>query len=1618
MKWPLSWLQRPWWMHQVITPESCAANIYMTLWLGAQPNAEHVRRALAILAARHPLCRARMGIEDGRPVQVLAPPRDGQLEELAIITSPAATETACVAALRQHAERPFDLALDPPWRGVLMHAAPGSYLMVSAHHAVMDGHSSEVIRRELAELYMDLEQCREPALPPLAADYGEYVRLETAWMDGSEGQAARAYLLARLAEAREPLDLPRDVYGPRAPPAPSPGRRVELELPPDFARAVRQLGRRVRAPASLAYIAAWLCLLERYAQCDEAVLGLSVDCRPLPSHKAVVGNFVNFVPLCVRHARRDSALDLLSRVRAAVAELSPHRRFPQAALESEHGPLGDTPAHVPYQVGISTHASPLHSDVRQLFDLVDFGQTGAWLPWMLDIDESKRGTRLLFQYTSDACTTAFATDLLANYSALLEHMVADPGVAVAKLHLASSDAALGNRLAGRIEPRAEDPLTHEAVLAQAQRTPDRIALTCERESITYGELARRVERTATALRAAGLARGALVSVLVERSVDMVVALLAVWRVGAAYLPLDPDDPDERREFILADAHAHAMITRAGGQLQIAVSDATAAPPRGDGSTAYVIYTSGSTGKPKGVEVLHQGVGNFMTSMRDEPGVTESDVLVAITTVAFDIAALELFLPLLVGARVVIAARDVAVDGRRLAKLIEETEATVMQATPSSWRMLLAGGFRGRPKFRALCGGEPLTPDLASELLAREFEVWNLYGPTETTIWSTAERITDAAPPISVGRPIRATAAYVLDAFMEPLPFGVAGELHLGGAGLARGYLGRPELTDQRFVGNPFAPGERLYKTGDLARLLRDGRFEVLGRSDDQVKIRGFRVELGEVEASLREHPGVLDAAAIAESDPAGGKSLTAFIVPRSASLEVTELRAFMRGRVGSYMVPTRLLKIAALPRTANGKLDRKALTRAAATNQASERPAEPTRTRRPASPGDQTADGTEARLAELWRALLHVAKVESQQTFFELGGHSLLVLQLVAKIHEAFAVDLPVRAVFESPGLGELALAIDRARQDAPMGAASPSTFASKIDAAPAPGDGEPAGERAPLSFAQTRLWLVQSRSLSDTSYNMPGAVRIDGPLDAALLERCLNALVGRHAVLRTKIVSERGEPVALVLPARPVSLTHVSLSGREAELEDVLIGASRLPFALDREPLLRATLVRLDATHHVFLLVLHHAVADDWSVAVLFRELVTLYEGGGERALAALPPLAWQYQDFARWQRERLAPAAASSAVQAWLAALARARPLAELAAPPGVPFVGGRQSVWLTRAQRDALLAVGRSADATLFMVLLAAYVTAVGRLANADAPCIGVPVSERRRPELQHLVGCFINTVVFAVERASHPTFATLLAAVRLEWLAILSRSEVPFDWVVRAVSQQRGEAAVLFNVLFAFQNSPLEVFDAAGLHFAIERFKQPTAKYDLSLAVEDRDEGLLLVIEYNAAALDATRIAEFIASLRDLLDRVARDGDAVQGEHVSAPDPRKTGEPATRPHVAALPFVAPRDALERTVAQAWREAFAAVDPSTASRALSVHDHFFALGGHSLLAMQVVERLVERGYAGLRVTDLFAYPTIGELAIRLRQEAPGGPTEPEQRARAQRTAVARLRKTRSKP
>jgi amino acid adenylation domain-containing protein/non-ribosomal peptide synthase protein (TIGR01720 family) len=1003
------------------------------------------------------------------------------------------------------------------------------------------------------------------------------------------------------------------------------------------------------------------------------------------------------------------------------------------------------------------------------------------------------------------------------------------------------------------------------------------------EHLSFGELCRRSSLLASRLRGLGVGAEVVVGIWAERRLELLVGLVAILEAGGAYLPLDPSLPSRRVAELLSDAGAPVVLVPESGGPElpsaglVKVSLAAASRPsaaRGEPSAgpssaasapsglspAYLIYTSGSTGRPKGVLVSHRAIVNRLVWMQEAFGLGPEGRVLQKTSLGFDVSVWELFWPLLYGGQLVLARPGGHRESGYLARAIERLGITTVHFVPSVLRVFVEEEGRYPSLRQVIASGEALPADLRDRWSSRHAApLFNLFGPTEAAVEVTWERCVAGAPRVTIGRPISNLRIDLLDRRLRPAPIGVSGELYIGGVGLARGYHGRPGLTAERFLPDPFAgrwgrpPGSRMYRSGDRARYLADGRIDFQGRLDFQLKLRGVRIEPGEIEAVLGSHPGIRDSVVVARAAGAGGEPrLVAYLVPSDPAPEVAELSDHLRSRLPSALVPTAYVMLESLPLTTSGKVDRRALPEPGDGGLAREA-YQPPRT------------AVEEALAGLWSELLGVSRVGVRDDFFALGGHSLLATRLCSRLHRLLGVELPLRWVFERPRLEELASVVEASRRGGRSSQLPPL--------GPAPATAEPV-----LSFAQERLWFLHQLESEDPSYNIPAAFRLEGRLDPEALRGALDRLAARQAVLRTSFGSRDGKAVTQVAAAVSVALPWIDLerlpaSLREAEAQRLVAAESVRPFDLAAAPLLRATLVRLGRREHLLIFVLHHIVGDGWSVGVIRRELAALYRRLAVGGDVELPPLPVRYADFAHWQREWLRGEVLDRQLEHWRRRL-EGVPVLELPTDRPRPAVqswnGAVESRLLPAELQRRAVELGRTSGTTLFMTLLAVLAVLLERTTGQEDVAVGTPVANRPHGELEGLIGFFVNTLVLRLDLGGEPPFAELLARVRETALDAYDHQDLPFEKLVDELRPERSLSRTpLFQVMFTVAEGLRQPPELVGLEATPVELGEEPAKFDLAPSVEPRDDGLLFHLGYATDLFDRTTVRRLLGHYETLL-----------------------------------------------------------------------------------------------------------------------------------------------------
>ncbi|MDU9403114.1 amino acid adenylation domain-containing protein [Pseudomonas sp. zfem004] len=1478
---PMSFAQQRLWFLAQMEGGNQAYNVPLALGLRGPLDADALEAALRRIVERHETLRSRFVPCDDSAEVIIAATVGGDWFQREM-----SSHDALAAKLREEASAPFDLAHGPLLRARLLRlGAEHHVLALTVHHIVADGWSLGVLTQELRALYPTFCQGLADPLPPLPIQYGDYAVWQRRWLAGEQLQRQADYWRQALDGAPTLLKLPSD--RPRPERQDFAGANLPLQLDPRLAAGLRTLAQRHGVTLYMALLGAWAALLARLAGQAEVVIGCPVAGRGRAELEALAGLFVNTLAIRIDTGAAPTAQALLEQVRNRVLEAQAHQDLPFEQVVEIVRPARSL-AHTPlFQATLNwqaTHGPALELQGLQLEAVAQAGQV-AKFDLTLNLGEHGEALAGSLEYATALFDESTARRYLGYFERLLWAMVGNDQATLSHIDLIGDEErhTLLHTLNAtqRHYPREQSvQLLFEQCVA---RHPLALAAVHGELSLSYGELNARANRLAHYLIAEGVVPGACVAILLPRSLQLLVAQLAVLKCAAVYVPLDVHAPVERQAFMVEDCQATALLTLADTAAdfpvrridldQLALDSQPAHDPglpRDAGASAYVMYTSGTTGMPKGVCVTHRGIVRLVMANGYADFTTQDRVAFA-SNPAFDASTLEVWGALLNGGQVRVIDHPTLVDPQRFAVALVEEGISVLFLTTALFnqyvqllpealaglRILISGGERAEPAaFRALLDRAPT------------LRLVNGYGPTETTTFAVTCEVRELAAnatQVPIGQPIGNTQVYVLDALQQLVPRGVVGELYIGGDGVALGYLNRPALTAERFVEDPFSQraGARLYRTGDLVRWQADGQLECLGRNDDQVKIRGFRIELGEIQQQLAQCPGIGDVIVMAVPAEQGPLRLVAWFTRLDAALQASDLRSYLRGRLPEYMVPAAFVALQRMPLSNNGKVERKALPQ----------------------PGPQDFAGAayeapqgqqEQLLAQLWCDLLQVERVGRDDRFFELGGHSLLAMRMLAQIRQRQGLELALADLFADDRLAAVAASL----------ASHPAQVMPDIQPSLRVGP-------LPLSFAQQRLWFLAQMAPGSAAYHIPIGLRLRGTLDAVALERALRRLVERHESLRSHFVGLDGEP-QVVLATEAFSLATVKVPGLDEQVLAALVEqeASR-PFVLHRDLPIRGRLLHLAADHHVLLLTLHHLVADGWSLGVLVRELDELYQAfsqGRDDPLAALPV---QYLDYALWQRRTLGGDTLQRQAHYWAAQLAGApTPISlpwDRPRPEHQDHAGDSVALCLDPRLSVELKALCRSHGVTPYMLFMAAWAVLLTRLAGQDEVVIGSPLANRRQAEVDGLIGMFVNSIAVRVQTSGAPNVASLLAQVKATVLAAQAHQDLPFEQVVEALRPQRSLAHTpVYQVSLDWEGSPQrQALQLGALAVTALGSQARIAKFDLSLSMGEGVEGFAGGIVYATALFDRATIERYAGYLEQLLWTFVEGAQAIPA-HTGLPD----------------------------------------------------------------------------------------------------------------------------------
>ena len=1429
--------------------QEAAYNMPRPLLLEGELDRQSIDGVYRELIRRHQALRTGFEIAAGEPVQRI-------WEEVDFKIQYRDSYGSTTDSILRDFVRAFDLSRPPLFRVGLFRTGERRHILAfDIHHIISDGLTTGIIIEEFIRLY------RGESLQPLRIQYRDYAVWQHRTRQSGVRRQQEEYWLRQFAGDIPVLNLTTDY--PRPPLQRFDGATLEIEVEDGLISRLQQLARRHEATLFMVLLSAYFSLLHRYTGCEDIVVGSPIAGRPHDDLAGVVGIFINTLALRSHPFPQQSYRELLTAVKENAFQAFENQDYPfeelvekiEARRNLDRNPLFDT-----LFIMQNIDQPPLRLEGLTIVPC-DFDSGVSRFDLTLIALQTEEGFCFSLEYSTHLFGEDTMRRLASHFVNILKQVAEDPGVKLGRLDMLTEAEKRQlildfNRTVG---PFPEGRTVHELFTHQVKKTPDAAAAVGgapAQAALTYAELQRRAARSADRLKGAGMGGGSIVGLMVRRSPEMLTALLGILETGAACLPLDPDFPAQRVRYMLKDSGAAVVITTEGLEIS---NPLWRGVPEGRGVLAYVIYTSGSTGKPKGVAVSHDNVVNFITAMGEKIDFSAGKTILALTTVSFDIFVLETLLPLTRGLKVVVADEEQQRDPERLGRVIQHTGVDMLQVTPSRLRLILQDkeSKQWLPGLTELIiGGEALPPELFQQIRGLCPRVYNVYGPSETTVWSTLKDLSDEqGDHITIGKPLLNTSIFILDRNGSLLPLGAAGELCIGGSGVAAGYLNNPELTAERFV-NSIIPsfhhsiipqfkrsGSTLYRTGDLCRFLPEGEIDFLGRLDHQVKIRGFRIETGEIESHLTAHPGIEEAVVVA-SEIEADTLLCAYIVPQTSRTSRTnqtsplKLRQYLSRTLPDTMIPAFFVSLEAIPLTANGKIDRRALPEPGL--QAG-RPLTPPRNRR------------EAKLAEVWEEVLsgHDRSIGIDDNFFELGGHSLKAALILGRLQQAFAVNMPLAEMFKRPTIREMAGYIAAAGEDRPGIVPTEQR------------------EYYAASFHQKRLWILHALGSGGTAFHMTQQLRLPRAIEADLIEKVLYRLMERHESLRTGFIEIDDEPVQWVRQAKEVRLPF-----RVADVSSSV----EAPFDLTAAPLWRAELIRLAPDHCELIFTVHHIVCDAWSLEILRQDFFAGYEGYRKIAAVQMPAVPWQYRDFSSWHNRRIDdPARRQESHRFWQEALAGDLPVLELpmALPEGRDHpgaVGYRCRVAKDTADRLKRLAAAN--HTTLAVVMLAGYIILLSQLSGREDILCALVSAGRDDGSLHRTVGCFIQSLLLRVQLDAEEGFYDFLRRLANRTAAVIGHQDYPLELVLDELHMAYPPVGAAFNMLnIPTQGVPPEQ-SAEDFDPHIET-PVPDAKFDVELYIKEYPEWIEIFWSFRRAMFDDEAIVTIAAAYIDLLDELSEE-----------------------------------------------------------------------------------------------------------------------------------------------
>lgn len=1487
---PLSFAQLRMWLLDSLEPGSPVYNIPVAARLRGPLDLRAMERSVNEIIRRHEVLRTRFAISNGEPVQVIDSELILSLTVIDLVDLPESERQDNGTRLAvEEAREPFDLSQGPLLRIKLLRFAEEDHVfLLTMHHIISDGWSLGVFLEEFAALYEAFANARASPLSELPIQYADFAYWQREWLQGKTLENLLSYWKQQLSGDLPVLNLPSDYQRPAI--KTYKGDTFPIRLSEGLGSELDALSKRENVTLFMTLLSAFDILLWRYTRQQDLLVGTPISGRNKEGVEGLIGCFINTLVIRLDLSAKPSFRELVRRTRDVCSAAYAHQDLPFERLVDELEIERSLSRNPLFQVmfELQTEITPALRLADQSITFMDIERNTSKFDLTLNLVQST-SNRLngYIEFSTDLFEVATIERFARHFETLLEAIAKDQTQDISQLPILT-EAELNQLLYEWNDAPSEsrdDLCIHHLFEAQVERTPDSIAAVFENESLTYRELDRRANQLAGYLRQLGVVEEARVGICLERSLEMLVAMLGTLKAGGAYVPLDPSYPADRLEFMLEDSKASVLLTQqrliqilperrpetvcldTDWRLVAQFADDRFRAATTSENLVYVLYTSGSTGRPKGVAVEHRQLLNYVEAVKERLGLEAVRSFALVSTFAADLGNTVIFPSLVTGGCLHVISEEIVSDADEMYEYFHRHSIDCLKIVPShlaSLRSFSNSQEQVLPRKLLVLGGEASQSRWVEQLQTynQDCTVFNHYGPTEATVGALTYRLERALPDhiltLPLGRPLANMQVYILDDSLQPVPIGVPGEILIGGAGVARGYFNSPDLTAERFIPHPFGSnlGARLYKTGDLARYLPDGNIEFLGRKDEQVKIRGFRIEPGEIEKALRQHTAVREAVVLAIGEPNYDKRIVSYVVvDREAEVGATELRSFLNGKLPDYMLPSGFVFLDSIPLTSNGKVDRRSLPAPDFGSMASDQGAQA-----PRNPVEEV-------IANVWAQVLGLERVGIRDDFFELGGNSLLATQVVSRLRAALQVGLPLRRLFESPTIAELADFIKRER-----------TKESHLQAPPIKRTSR--DKTLPLSYSQWRMWFINQMMPNMPIYNVAVALRLSGPLDAAILEKSINEIVRRHEVLRTTFPQIDNQPVQLIAPALTLSMPVIDLADLENSEKEKLVKemtdeAAGRPFDLIEGPMLRIKLLSLGRQEHVLLLAIHHIACDDWSVGIFNRELSEIYKSLSDGLPPSLPELEVQYADFACWQQQWLSGDVLEAEIKYWKDRLGDTPPVLELPTdhprPAVQSFRGATITFELDPSLSDAIKAMGLQQGNTLFMTLLAAFAVLLHRYSRQERITIGVPIANRNYRDTEELIGFFTNILVLLMDLSGNPSYKEMLSRVREVTLDAYDHQDMPFEKLVEAFQIKRDRSrAPLRQVAFAYEQASPEELNLPGVSASRLPIEGTTSRLDMTLFMREEEGTLKGSVEYSSDLFEPATISRFIDSYKSVLE----------------------------------------------------------------------------------------------------------------------------------------------------